>query len=444
MMRRTRKQETIIGFVCYFLLLESSFVKAFAPTPSAFSSSRLMTPSTSSCYGHAKTSATTTTSSSSTTTTVTAMPRLTPEEEKDLLDKAVQARKIKDLERQTGRKSSYSNQFGRLELAKLTGYGVEELQQILDDGQRARETLVIRNMGLVHYTVNEIIGKRKQKTQSLSREDLIQEGAIGLARAVDRWNPDIGGKFSTYAVYWVRAAILRCIAERDDMVRVPEHVLSTVRKVTRAAQSLGIDIDGDNLLSNVYNPSTSTKWKEAQAAKALAEAAGITDKQLMDVIQIRKRRATGIISFESWMQNGQDLETDLQPIDARSESTSSSSEHQDYMIETLSRFLRPREMEALSLRYGLTVNPPNTSKGTKSSRNYLAEAEEHLFPASHSTSTAGKIPAQGRWGEAMSFVEIGRKMKISAEYGRRLCHVALAKLRRAAEEGALEAAWFSQ
>ena len=79
---------------------------------------------------------------------------------------------------------------------------------------------------LVHFCVNNIMKSRgrKQQLNSLSREDLIQEGAIGLARAVDKYDLAIGGKFSTYAMYWVRAAVLRCIAERDDMLRVPSHV----------------------------------------------------------------------------------------------------------------------------------------------------------------------------------------------------------------------------
>jgi DNA-directed RNA polymerase sigma subunit (sigma70/sigma32) len=47
------------------------------------------------------------------------------------------------------------------------------------------------------------------------------------------------------------------------------------------------------------------------------------------------------------------------------------------------------------------------------------------------------VPTQGRWGEAMSFVEVGKRMKVSAEYGRRLCHAAIQKLQRAAQEGAL-------
>ena len=271
---------------------------------------------------------------------------------------------------------------------------------------------------------------KKSQLQSVTREDLVQEGAIGLARAVDRWNPEIGGKFSTYAVYWIRAAALRCIAERDDLMRVPEHVSAAVRKMTKAAKTLGLDIDSDNLLSNVY--SSDASWKEAQAAKALAEEAGLTDKQLMEAMKVRQRRNKGhIMSFETWMQQGRDYETDLSPV-ASVEEDALAAVKTENLKKTLSRFLRPREMEALSWRYGL-----NTESTTKSSRprDYVAEAEEELFG-----SRAKEMPVRGKWGEAMSFVEVGKKMQCSAEYGRRLCHAALNKLRQAAEEGILEPA----
>ena len=230
--------------------------------------------------------------------------------------------------------------------AELAGYGddTERYEQALDKGHKARETLVTQNMGLVYFCVNDILGKRKnqRKLNSLSREDLVQEGAIGLARAVDRWNPEIGGKFSTFAVYWIRALILRCIAERDDIMRVPEHASSAVRKMTRAALQLGIDIDGERILS--------ASWKEAETAKKLAEEAGLTDKQLDLAMKVRDRRKVGYVAFESWMQNGKDFESDLS---SNEEEQGLSTVDREGIKDSLSRYLRPREMEALSWRYGL-------------------------------------------------------------------------------------------
>ncbi len=356
--------------------------------------------------------------------------RLSPEDQAELLKQAVEARLLKSKEKELAMKSP-KLQVSRLELSRALGYDLEKMQEIENRGYLAREQLVTRNMGLVYFSVNEIMGNRKKKLQSLSHEDLVQEGAIGLARAVDRWDPEIGGKFSTYAMYWIRAAIFRCIAERDDIVRVPEHVSAAVRKVTRAAKTLGLDINGDSFISL----ESSSAWKEAQSAKMLAETAGVSEKQLETAMKVNRRRRAGVVSFETWMQKGKDLDSDFGSFPDTQSLTVADKEQ---LKQALGRFLGPREIEALSWRYGLNEEryaPP-------SKRNYLSEAEKNIFGTS-STYTASEIPAGGRWGESMSFVEIGKRMQVSAEYCRRLCHAALGKLRQAAEEGTLEPALLS-
>ena len=186
--------------------------------------------------------------------------------------------------------------------SKAAGYGedLDLYEDAISDGQNARETLVTRNMALVNYCVSEILKKKKnQRLNSLSREDLVQEGAIGLARAIDKYDPSIGGKLSTYAVYWIRAAIFRCIAERDDILRVPNHVSQAISKINKAANRLGVDLD----------PSmASTSWKEAIEAKRVAEEAGLSEKNFREAMKARTRRYSGgYVAFESWMQKGQDL-----------------------------------------------------------------------------------------------------------------------------------------
>ena len=356
--------------------------------------------------------------------------RLSQEDQSELLKQAVEARFLKSKEKELAMMSP-KLQISRLELSRALGYNLEKLHEIENQGYLAREQLVTRNMGLVYYSVNEIMGYRRRKFQSLSHEDLVQEGAIGLARAVDRWDPEIGGKFSTYAMYWIRAAIFRCIAERDDMVRVPEHVSAVVRKVTRAAKTLGLDIDGESFIPHDNN----SAWKEAQSAKMLAETAGISEKQLETAMKVNRRRKAGVISFETWMQKGKDLESDF---GGSSDTETMSTADKMQLKEALGRFLGPREIEALSWRYGLNEE----RYASASQRDYLGEAEKKIFGSS-SSYTASEIPAGGRWGESMSFVEVGKRMQVSAEYCRRLCHAALGKLRQAAEEGALEPALLS-
>jgi len=356
-----------------------------------------------------------------------------------LLLQAIEARRIKTLE------SELAIPKKTLPLisvrCKAAGYGddIEAYETALEDGERARESLITTNMGLVYYCVNEIIGTKaasKKRLNSLSREDLIQEGSIGLARAIDRWNPAIGGKFSTYAVYWVRAAILRCIAEKDDMLRIPEHVSATVRKMTRGAQRLGLELDSEEILSTA-------SWKEAKAARALAEEAGLTDSQLTQAMRIRSRRnAGGYVEFSDWMQKGRDIESDVSLAASRDE-VLRGMEVED-LKKTLGRYLRPKEMEALFWRYGLLSEKNEAANKNEQPKDYLARAEVELFGDSNSntktTASPKSLPVKGKWGEAMSFTEVGNRMEVSAEYGRRLCHAALKKLQTAAEDGLLEPA----
>ena len=327
--------------------------------------------------------------------------------------------------------------------AKAAGYGNEifAYEDAIAEGQLAREALVTRNMGLVHYSVNQILGSKKNqgdnnRLNSLSREDLIQEGAIGLARAVDKWNPSIGGRFSTYAMYWIRAAVFRCIAERDDVVRVPDHVSRAIYQINKAAKKLGMDIDAD------VDEMTSSNWKTAMKAKQIAEEAGLTDKQMYQAMKARSRRYSGgYIPFESWMQQGKDLVNDIPTLNGEEEDSNEMSNQRELLRSTLSQFLRPKEMEALSWRYGLVSDGDNDGSNMDApptkKRDYVAEAEEELFGKPQSAQIQ---PVKGKSGEAMSFPEVGKRMKVSAEYTRRLCHAAVAKLQRAAEEGRLEPA----
>lgn len=376
------------------------------------------------------------TKASSYSLSTSTLPRLTPDQEQELLRQAVELRRLNQLESELALQNR-----GQLPLlsirAKAAGYGdeLEAYEQAKYQGQKAREELVTRNMALVNFCVSQIL--QKTKTSSLSRDDLIQEGAIGLARAVDKYNPAIGGKLSSYAVYWIRAAVLRCIAERDDLLRVPNHVSSAVHEINKAAKRLGMDLD----------VSGNNTWKQAKEAKRLAEEAGLSERNFEEAMKVRYRRYTGgYVAFESWMQKGENLETDSPVLGAAASPTAELEREQ--LRKTLSKFLQPKEMEALSWRYGLVDDGIIEESTTPQQRanQYLAKAEEHLFGATSTKkkvvkeSAPSAIPAKGRFGEAMTFNEVAKKMKVSAEYTRRLCQNALTKLQQAAEDGRLEPA----
>jgi len=375
---------------------------------------------------------------------------LSLEEERELLKSAQEYKKIQEIE------SKYADTLPLSEIIKRRGYLTqEEYHDAMIQGKVARETLITRNIGLVQYAITTILASRKT-LRSLSREDLIQEGCIGLSKAIDKFNPSMyENKFSTYATWWVKSAILRSITEYDELVRVPEGVLQNISKSQNAAKRIGIDWDIFVSQTQKLIPMGGNKVEEFE--KMIAKEAGLTLLQVQKAIrafQVRRRRAS---ELEPWM---------IPSSGAGNEEDSTATKAITTALETL---LKPKEMQALSLRYGLiqpstvmamesndnnTNNIPAATSTTanddkKHFRDYLAEAENDIFGENGIIQTTHReqikrtkkekeapIP-KGKLGEGMTFAEIGKQMAISTEYSRNLCSNALLKLQRAVEDGQL-------
>ena len=110
---------------------------------------------------------------------------------------------------------------------------IELAKRIEDGDQEAKDILICSNLRLVIS-----IAKKYVKTHTLSFLDLIQEGNLGLIKAVDKYEYDKGFRFSTYATWWIRQAITRCIDDQDRIIRIPVHMGDIVRKVKRIAQEM--------------------------------------------------------------------------------------------------------------------------------------------------------------------------------------------------------------
>lgn len=106
------------------------------------------------------------------------------------------------------------------------------LRAAIDAGERARDEMVRANLGLVVYVA------RRHRGTALPLLDLIQEGNIGLLRAVDRFDPTRGYRFSTYGVWWIRQAIQTGIARGERIVRLPEGVRQRIAVIRRAQSDL--------------------------------------------------------------------------------------------------------------------------------------------------------------------------------------------------------------
>lgn len=246
-------------------------------------------------------------------------PLLTAEEEIDLAKRIERGREAVD----------------RLaEAQDLSPDEMAELQQQVMDGQAAREHLGRANTRLVVSIAKRYMG------QGLPFPDLIQEGNVGLMRAVDKYDYTRGNRFSTYATWWIRQAITRALAQKTRTIRIPLHMTERIRQMYRTAQvleqSLGHRPTPEEIATEMELPPESVRGMMDASQHAIALERPVGDD--------------GDSEFGDFIED-QDSPS---PVE-------SATQHllQETIEEVLSE-LTPRQSHILRLRFGLGGGEPHT------------------------------------------------------------------------------------
>jgi RNA polymerase sigma factor (RpoD-like family) len=261
-------------------------------------------------------------------------PLLKAEEEVELAHRVkylVQAEEIRqNLQQQLQRKPN------KLELA--LGLGLENERQMehrLYLGRVAKRKMIRSNLRLVVSIAKRYLNR------GVPFLDLIQEGAIGLNRATEKFDPNKGYKFSTYAYWWIRQAITRTIANDARTIRLPIHIVEKLNKLKKAQRTLKQDLQ--------RNPNE----------KELAKELEMSVSQLRQLLELRRQS----LSLNHRVGKAEDTElVDLledNELQLPEEQMNEAMMRQE-IYNVLSDVLTEREKDVISLRYGLATSQPYT------------------------------------------------------------------------------------
>ena len=226
-------------------------------------------------------------------------------------------------------------------LATETGISILEFRRIVNQVQKGEREAAIAKKEMVEANLRLVISIAKKYTnRGLQFLDLIQEGNIGLMKAVDKFEYRRGYKFSTYATWWIRQAITRSIADQARTIRIPVHMIETINKIVRTSRQMLHEIGRE------------------PTPEELAEKLAMPLEKVRKVLKIAKEP----ISLETPVGDEEDShlgdfiedKNAILPIDAAIQAN---------LRETTTRVLAsltPREERVLRMRFGIGMNTDHT------------------------------------------------------------------------------------
>lgn len=260
-------------------------------------------------------------------------PLLKPDEEVELAKRVKFLEDVKDLQDalalELGQQPTKAQIGAQLEITE------KQLENRLYQGRVAKRKMIRSNLRLVVSIAKRYLNR------GVPFLDLIQEGAMGLNRATEKFDPDKGYKFSTYAYWWIRQAITRAIANDARTIRLPIHIVEKLNKLKKAQREL------------------KQKLRRNPSEAEMAEALEINVQQLRQLQQLRRQA----LSLNHRV--GKEEDTELMDLLEDEDNLSPEAKMNENMMrqeiwEVLGDVLTPREKDVISLRYGLTTSEPCT------------------------------------------------------------------------------------